>query len=186
MRKLLLFGLLGLTLAPGAPMEAAPKKRVAASLTWPTFRQVESKKSVPEVAALQYLLRWRGFYKPKPDGIFGAQTAASVRAFQHKNGLKTDGVVGGQTFARLVVPLKRGSRGDAVRALQTLLRDVVSEVGTKPFQKLPVDGVLGFQTEKTLRAFQGEWGIYFRDGGIEVDGMAGAQTWCALFGGRLQ
>lgn len=61
------------------------------------------------VRALQMALVDLGFPMPistlggarLPDGIFGAETAATVIAFQKSNALVPDGVVGTQTMARL-------------------------------------------------------------------------------------
>jgi N-acetylmuramoyl-L-alanine amidase len=36
------------------------------------------------------------------DGIFGSRTATAVRAFQQTNGLLVDGIVGQQTWRRLL------------------------------------------------------------------------------------
>lgn len=184
MKKLLLLALLGAT-TPVWSAPASTSRARAAPLKWPTFRPVASKKSVPQVAAIQYLLRSRGFYKGKPDGIFGAQTAASVRAFQRKNGLIADGVVGTRTFPKLIQILRRGSQCDAVRAVQTLLREPVAEDGTQPFRNFPVDGVFGAGTDKLLRNYQGEWVGYPEGHVLKSDGIAGPQTWCWLFGGSL-
>ena len=54
-----------------------------------------------DVEALQQLLNADPRYPTKVDGIFGKDTAASVRAFQADNGLKADGIVGPLTWAAL-------------------------------------------------------------------------------------
>lgn len=61
--------------------------------------------------------------------------------------------------------LKRGSRGEAVRNLQTLLNAKGA--------LLEVDGSFGSATDKALREFQES-----RD--LEIDGSCGAETWTAL------
>ena len=61
------------------------------------------------VAILQMALIDLGFAMPKttgngkklPDGIFGAETDAALKAFQKGNGLTADGVAGKQTLATL-------------------------------------------------------------------------------------
>ncbi len=47
-----------------------------------------------DVAALQYLLRIRGFGQGGIDGGFGPGTEAAVRAFQRRTGLARDGIAG--------------------------------------------------------------------------------------------
>lgn len=162
-------------------IEAAPVKKVV-KLKWPTFRQNAAKKAVPEIKAIQYLLRARGFYKLPIDGVFGAQTAASVRAFQRKNGLKADGVVAAQTFPKLIKTLKRGDKGDAVRALQTLLRTFDGHSLEAPYADMRVDGVFGSQTEQAVRYVQEEAGV--GSDVFAVDGIVGTQTWCLRFAGK--
>ncbi len=61
--------------------------------------------------------------------------------------------------------LRRGSRGDAVVALQELLR--------KRGFMLGIDGDFGAGTEVAVAAFQ-------RDRGLDVDGVVGRATWTAL------
>jgi murein DD-endopeptidase MepM/ murein hydrolase activator NlpD len=61
-----------------------------------------------DVAALQWLLRKRGFKPNGTDGGFGANTAAAVRRAQARYGLAVDGVAGQAT----INSLKRG-RGPA-------------------------------------------------------------------------
>ena len=162
--------------ALAAPAETA--------LGWPTFRQTNSKKVVPEVKAIQFLLRARGFYKAQADGIFGAQTAAAVKAFQRSKGLKADGVVGAQTFPKLVQTVKRGARGDVVRAGQVLLRDFVGHEAQYPYADLKVDGVFGYNTESAVRDYQNEHGV----GGselIKVNGVLNTLTWALIFHSKL-
>jgi hypothetical protein len=62
--------------------------------------------------------------------------------------------------------LRRGSRGDEVRAVQRRL----AELG----HSLSVDGVFGSGTAGVIRTFQA-------DRGLEVDGVVGPVTWDALF-----
>lgn len=52
------------------------------------------------VKKIQYALKSQG-YAVSVDGKFGAQTDTAVRAFQKKNGLTQDGVVGPVTWAKL-------------------------------------------------------------------------------------
>lgn len=63
-------------------------------------------------------------------------------------------------------PLREGSRGPQVKALQQKLRS-----GSV---NLPIDGVFGPQTQSRVREFQ-------RARGLPADGVVGPTTWRALF-----
>ena len=54
-----------------------------------------------EVKEVQRRLKLWGYYNGSVDGTFGAGTKAAVIAFQKKNGLKADGVVGKSTYKAL-------------------------------------------------------------------------------------
>lgn len=54
-----------------------------------------------EVREVQRRLKMWGYYKGSVDGVFGAGTRAAVIAFQKKNGLPADGVVGKATYKAL-------------------------------------------------------------------------------------
>src|SRR6266498_5400454 len=78
---------------------------------WPLVRQGDKEHPVQ---TLQHLLRARG-HGVAVDGIFGPATDAAVRAFQGQRGLAVDGIVGPNTWRALIVTVRRGSTGDAVR-----------------------------------------------------------------------
>ena len=52
----------------------------------------------------QKLIKW-GYLKGSADGIFGAKTKTAVIAFQKKNGLTADGIVGTRTAQALGISL---------------------------------------------------------------------------------
>ena len=125
------------------------------------------------VASLQYLLRANG-RSVTVDGIFGPNTEAAVRAFQQSKGLAVDGIVGPNTWSALIIQVKRGSQGDAVRAVQEEFRFRAGD----PSHALQVDGIFGPKTDAAVRGFQQALGI-------TVDGIVGPVTWRALISGML-
>ena len=54
-----------------------------------------------EVKEVQRRLKEWGYYTGSVDGIYGQGTLAAVKAFQKKNGLTADGIVGKATYAAL-------------------------------------------------------------------------------------
>lgn len=54
-----------------------------------------------EVKEVQRRLKMWGYYNGSVDGIFGAGTRSAVIAFQQKNGLTADGIVGQSTYKAL-------------------------------------------------------------------------------------
>ncbi len=74
--------------------------------------------------------------------------------------------------------LKRGKKGDAVRALQAMLKflgyqEVSGQVSTPTIRTLDEDGIFGPATEAAVLSFQ-------EDQGLLVDGIVGAETMAAL------
>ena len=93
----------------------AEEEGMAGSISpWPV---VKSGSNAHPVKTLQYLLRARG-HSVAADGVFGPNTEAAVKAFQSGHGLVANGIVDAATWAPLVVPVKQGSRGDAVKGVQ--------------------------------------------------------------------
>ena len=115
------------------------------------------------------------------DGSFGPLTDAAVRAFQGAQGLTVDGVVGPLTWRALVVTVRRGSTGDAVRGVQEEFQ--YRNLSGDPNQGLAIDGSFGPQTEATVRGFQEA--LHTDIPSVTVDGIVGPVTWQALVSGML-
>ena len=139
MKPLLLCSLLlgvSVVVQAQAPVGSRALKRgeIAAKL-WPTASRAGGELYDYQIRALQLLLRNSGFGRSRPDGVFGSVTQTSVRSFQRAKKLKADGVVGAQTWEKLCPRLKRGDRGDGVRALQTLLNGETNQDGDPIFRR---------------------------------------------------
>lgn len=146
-----------------------------------------------EVVILQNRLNQLNFNCGKADGIFGYATYTAVVAFQKKNGLVPDGIVGPKTLAALFNDgvstgenpsksspeeepsrgtsisrtLRLGDRGEDVAALQRRLNELKFNCGK-------VDGIFGIATLNAVKAFQ-------KANGLTVDGIVGKNTIAKLY-----
>ena len=126
------------------------------------------------------------------DGIYSADTAASVAAFQQQYGLEPTGITDGPTWYKMqeiyrgilsivdsqhanqkpaIYPgyiLVQGMRGNDVENLQRYLTTISSQQPAIPLTE--VTGYFGPRTKAAVEAFQE---IY----GIPVNGRVGALTW---------
>lgn len=124
------------------------------------------------VRILQYLLNYYGA-NISVDGVFGGGTQRAVIEFQRKNKLTPDGIVGRNTWNKLLnlnpssETLRRGSESSAVMFLQRLLLSYLYPITN-------LDGDFGPETERAVRNFQSE-------NGLTSDGIVGRNTWQALF-----
>ena len=132
----------------------------ACTPSWPLVKQ--SSAYAENAKAVQYLLRSYG-YNLSVDGYFGPGTEGAVKAFQRGQGLMQNGVVGGETWTKLVRSISEGDQGDTVRAVQALLN-------------IAEDGIFGPQTRSVVVNFQ-------RRKGFPQDGVVGPSTWAVLVGG---
>lgn len=85
----------------------------------------------------QKLIRW-GYLKGSADGIFGAKTKAAVIAFQKKNGLTADGIIGTRTAQALGISLSgttssSSSSSASSTDLNLLARVVYGEARGEPY-----------------------------------------------------
>jgi peptidoglycan hydrolase-like protein with peptidoglycan-binding domain len=144
---------------------------------WPLVRRGDQQHPVQ---TLQYLLRARG-HTVTVDGIFGPNTESAVRAFQQQNNLSVDGVVGPNTWSALIIQVKQGSQGDAVRGVQEEFQ--FRNLSSDPSKGLQVDGIFGPKTDAAVRGFQ--QALHADIPSVAVDGIVGPLTWRALVSGML-
>ena len=122
------------------------------------------------------------------DGRYGATTERSVRAFQQKQHLTADGVVGQTTWKALYAAwvdaqsdlggtawpgmvLRRGDTGMEVRLVQFWLR--LAADNYTALRTVTVDGKFGAATVSAVQAFQTLFGL-------TSDGAVGRSTWNKL------
>lgn len=122
------------------------------------------------------------------DGSYGAATERAVRAFQQKQSLTADGVVGQTTWNALYAAwvdaqsdlggtawpgtaLRRGDTGMEVRLVQFWLRLAADNYSA--LRTVTVDGSYGAATVSAVTAFQSLFGL-------TADGVVGRGTWNKL------
>ncbi|MBK3527214.1 peptidoglycan-binding protein [Streptomyces sp. MBT70] len=128
---------------------------------WPVVQQGYNGR---QVITIQYLLNARGA-SLSVDGSFGPATHDAVVAFQTRNQLTPDGIVGAKSWQALVVTVAEGAHGPAVSAVQAELRAHGAS--------LSVDGSFGPATHDAVVAFQTR-------NRLIPDGIVGPGTWLAL------
>lgn len=129
---------------------------------WPLVSVGATQDSNWRVRAVQLLLRAHGA-TIVADGVFGPASGAAVNAYQQTlRATYISSTIGQLDWPALVVTVRRGDSGDAVRAAQTLLPG-----------GLAIDGAFGPITETAVREFQTMFGL-------AVDGVVGPQTWHLL------
>ena len=152
----------------------------------PTLRRGSRSQAVKDV---QLLLNRQKFYYGEMDGIYGPRMYSSVVSFQRSRNLPATGVINSQTWEALIdldkrnsparfaymgkyspssAPvLKLGSRGQAVRDVQTFLKQQGFYVGQ-------VDGIYGRATASAVKSFQQNRAK------LRADGVVGSTTWQAM------
>jgi len=102
-------------------------------------------------------------------GSFDKKMYEAVCAFQQKHGLKVDGIIGPNTWAKLAAnaPTVRNKSSDpfATLAVQLLLG----------FTGDDLDGICGPKTRAKIKSYQAA-------SGLSADGVCGQQTWNSLLG----
>ena len=130
-----------------------------------------------------------GYYNKKVDEKFGDGMLAAVKAFQKKNSLTVDGLVGKKTVEAmfsagaldsddpvpapapdpLKLPYKKGDKGEEIKEVQQALLDLGYKAGK-------ADGIYGQKTQDAVKLFQAR-------NGMTVDGKVGQRTLDRLFDG---
>jgi peptidoglycan hydrolase-like protein with peptidoglycan-binding domain len=124
--------------------------------------------------------------KVTEDGIFGNGTKYAVQVFQRQFGLSPDGIIGKNTWDKIVevhhslngdvepypgYVLKIGTRGSDVKLIQERLNIIANYYPSIP--KVTVDGIFGTATHNQVLAYQKLFGL-------SQDGMVGPATWNSI------
>jgi peptidoglycan hydrolase-like protein with peptidoglycan-binding domain len=134
---------------------------------WALVKQGATQDDNWRVRAAQHLLRAHGA-GIVADGDFGPQSGNAARAFQQTlRAVEISTTLGQLDWPSLIITVRKGdgpggAKGEAVRALQTLLPG-----------GLVVDGDFGTKTDAAVRKFQQ---VFFPP----PDGIVGPQTWHGL------
>jgi peptidoglycan hydrolase-like protein with peptidoglycan-binding domain len=128
---------------------------------WPLVKQGATQSTNWRVRAAQHLLRARGS-GIVADGVFGPLSGAAVTAFQQTlRATEISTTLGQLDWPHLIITVRQGDNGEAVRAVQTMFPD------------LAVDGDFGPATDAAVRGFQN---VFLPP----ADGIVGPITWHAL------
>ena len=162
---------------PGAPLRPGDSGRQVANM------QTRLNNVHPVYTAINY---------QSADGKYGTNMTNAVRRFQGQFGLTTDGIIGQQTWDKIVAVskgvtdknntsvtsqypgyvLNTGSQGDSVRFIQSYLNAVNSYIGAG-WPTLTVDGIYGSMTKQVVRNFQSKYNL-------KADGIVGRNTWAFI------
>ena len=151
-----------------------------------------------DVTEVQALLKLLGYYEDVVDGRYAESTLIAVTRFQEAAGLSQDGILGLQTWAKLLPAAETLPSAETKPASPTakpapksaepipskypILRkgakgDAVVRLQTRlrsiGLLQAPADGDFGAATELALKAAQQKYNI-------ESDGVVGEATWRAL------
>ena len=129
---------------------------------WPLVRPGATQHTNWRVLAAQHLLRGKG-YAIAADGSFGPASGAAVNAFQQTlRATYISSTLGQLDWPALIVTVRPGDHGEAVKAVQTLVPG-----------GLTVDGAFGPLTETAVHDYQSMFAP-------PSDGVVGPRTWHAL------
>lgn len=133
-----------------------------------------------DVRMVQNKLNDLGYNAGSEDGVYGLKTEVAVKRFQKDNSLSVDGIVGQNTWAKLIKSnIKETSKlsrilmytspmmlGEDVRSIQSRLNTLGFNAGSE-------DGIFGRATEAAIKEFQ-------KSRKLVDDGIVGENTWNSL------
>jgi spore cortex-lytic enzyme len=130
------------------------------------------------------LKRW-GYYNAAVDGIYGYRTFTAVKAFQKKNGLKVDGVVGSATLKALGINTGTASGSSNTTAASTtsdqnvmlLARVINGEARGEPYEGQVAVGAVILNRTRDSRFPNTIAGVVYQPGAFTaiVDGQIHAE-----------
>lgn len=142
----------------------------------------------PQIEELQRILRDANFDPGPADGIMGAQTRRAIRDFQKAKGLKLTGKIDSATHLVLIrekeslANHKKKAESEAMQKIadpqnsvireelpQDRIKRIQSALQKAGFYKGKIDGKIGPQTKRAIKAFQ-------RVNGLKANGIVGKRT----------
>ena len=125
-----------------------------------------------EVKTLQTKLKRWGYYTGSIDGVFGSGTKKAVIAFQKKNGLTPDGIVGPATLKALGMQSSGGSsasRGSNTNGnLYLLARLVYGEARGEPYKGQVAVAAVVLNRVKSSKFPNSVSGVIYQSGAFSV------------------
>lgn len=124
------------------------------------------------VSEIQNKLKELGFFNLEPTGFFGSVTEVSVKRFQSGNGLISDGIIGPESYNKMLLLLNKFAFSNIVlkkgmnRIEVTQLQSSLKELG---YFNYHITSYFGQITESAVKKFQSEHGLV-------NDGIAGMNT----------
>ena len=123
------------------------------------------------VKKIQSRLKQWGYYKGSVDGVFGSATLAAVKAFQRKNGLTADGIVGPATAAAMGITLSGtggGSSSAATGDVYLLARVIYGEARGEPYKGQVAIGAVVLNRVKSASFPNTIAGVIYQKGAFDA------------------
>ncbi|MEM9927243.1 MAG: peptidoglycan-binding domain-containing protein [Cyanobacteria bacterium P01_D01_bin.50] len=105
------------------------------------FPTIQQGSTGPDVSTLQAFLKQLGYYSGAIDGDFGPQTKQAVIDFQQAQGLTADGIVGPNTWSKLLNQWRRMTESEEIEEIRSLID---SRMGVGALNQLALEGFVGF------------------------------------------
>lgn len=127
-----------------------------------------------DVKTLQTKLKRWGYYTGSIDGVFGAGTKKAVIAFQNKNGLTPDGIVGAATLKALGMSASNGSGSSSSSGTNTdgnlylLARLVYGEARGEPYKGQVAVAAVVLNRVKSSQFPNSVSGVIYQSGAFSV------------------
>ena len=127
-----------------------------------------------DVKTLQTKLKRWGYYTGSIDGVFGAGTKKAVIAFQKKNGLTPDGIVGAATLKALGMSASNGSGSSSSSGTNTdgnlylLARLVYGEARGEPYKGQVAVAAVVLNRVKSSQIPNSVSGVIYQSGAFSV------------------
>lgn len=142
---------------------------------YPSIPAIPDANGYFDAATRAAVIQFQRIFNLTPDGIVGKATWYQIKriynAVKRLSELYSEGITISEVERIFSEVLKRGSRGNDVRAIQYFLNFLGFFNDRLP--QINVDGIFGPATENAVRQFQSQYGL-------TVDGIVGRATWYAI------